>query len=266
MKTKHLIIALAVLFGQQVLGQEKKMRVCLKIQDNKDGVVTEVDTCYEGSDEEVQIFLQSMGEGQTLIQKNGEIENEVIVRHMISQDSLTSIDSLITHIITVDDSLMNNDDVKVIIRTINGDKMEVDTEMKKMMEELEQNNSDLSKTHKEARVIISKSIIIQAIPPHETEDLPKKFSNKPGKGLEKLEMYPNPTQDVVNIRFTSSKKGIITISIYDVSGKKIQEDEYNSQSGEFQKEINLSSFQKGAYYLQVEQDDHSEIRKIVITE
>lgn len=56
-----------------------------------------------------------------------------------------------------------------------------------------------------------------------------------------LKVYPNPAADVVNL---SSNKEILSVSVLDMSGKKVQ-------TFKGAKEINVSSLAKGTYILQV---------------
>jgi len=72
----------------------------------------------------------------------------------------------------------------------------------------------------------------------------------------KLNIYPNPIKDIVNI---TSNKSVKNITVYDVSGKLIK----NYPSA---KTINMLDFKKGLYILTVTFEDNSSITKKVIKE
>jgi WD40 repeat protein len=66
-------------------------------------------------------------------------------------------------------------------------------------------------------------------------------------------IYPNPTHDVVQIKFALEKAELTTIKIVDLAGKEVRriEDKLLSE-GEYLYTIDLSNIASGTYYLQVE--------------
>ncbi len=66
-------------------------------------------------------------------------------------------------------------------------------------------------------------------------------------------IYPNPTHDVVQIKFALEKAELTTIKIVDLAGKEVRriEDKLLSE-GEYLYTIDLANIPSGTYYLQIE--------------
>jgi len=98
-------------------------------------------------------------------------------------------------------------------------------------------------------------------------------NKKGGNGLKKLNrdlspvsIYPNPVSDWLNLEFTSSARGLVSIQLFDLSGKKV--------SGLFSQiltpgkhKLNLpvnSDIPRGNYLLEVRNNDSKQINRIQI--
>ncbi|MFC2097418.1 T9SS type A sorting domain-containing protein, partial [Bacteroidota bacterium] len=90
------------------------------------------------------------------------------------------------------------------------------------------------------------------------------------KGIEEIEIeeekdifgiYPNPVNDILFIKLQDeSKVADIQITIFDVNGRSI------FQSYEFVKEINISKYRNGIYFIKLTNSaKHSDIKKIIIS-
>lgn len=73
--------------------------------------------------------------------------------------------------------------------------------------------------------------------------------------IKRLIVYPNPSADIFNINFTSTQKQDITISIINVIGEEIFNDELSWYKGHYRKEIDLTNKAKGIYFLDIETDN-----------
>jgi hypothetical protein len=72
-----------------------------------------------------------------------------------------------------------------------------------------------------------------------------------------LQLYPNPSTGLVTIKTESENQ--YALSVYDLNGKRIL------QRNDFQDgTLDLSSLSKGAYFIQVSQDNHQVAKKIVL--
>ena len=67
--------------------------------------------------------------------------------------------------------------------------------------------------------------------------------------LEKINIYPNPTKDVLNIEVQENTK-IKSISIYSMDGKLIKKSKYSYNS----EKINITSLKSGSYIINLETD------------
>jgi Secretion system C-terminal sorting domain/Beta-propeller repeat len=71
-------------------------------------------------------------------------------------------------------------------------------------------------------------------------------------------IYPNPTQDIINI--SSRKTNDYTIEILDLNGRTL----FTEKSIDFIKEINLSSFKKGLYIISIKSNTGKFVYKISV--
>jgi len=90
----------------------------------------------------------------------------------------------------------------------------------------------------------------------EEETTPQTFSH--------LDVFPNPFQNQPNIRFQSDKSGQIKLTVFDLIGRKLFEQEAtNAEDG---LRLNLpASLPQGVYVLQVQQDQHVFHKRLVKT-
>jgi hypothetical protein len=72
-----------------------------------------------------------------------------------------------------------------------------------------------------------------------------------------MKVYPIPTKGLINI---ISDEKINTVEVYDLTGRIIQKQLYNSPSKE--SKININS-PKGIYYLKIKTDKGDSIKKII---
>ncbi len=80
-----------------------------------------------------------------------------------------------------------------------------------------------------------------------------------------IQVYPNPTDNDLNIDISGMPKGDVLIEIYNLQGQK----PYSQLSGtdlmaSFHKTIDVSSFSKGVYFLRVQEGKKNILRKIEI--
>lgn len=77
--------------------------------------------------------------------------------------------------------------------------------------------------------------------------------------------YPNPFNPSTKIKVDLVKSGNVNISVYDVSGKKIEElvnNLYNA--GTFEVTFNAVKYSSGVYFYKIETADYSETRKMML--
>lgn len=76
-------------------------------------------------------------------------------------------------------------------------------------------------------------------------------------------LYPNPNKGNFNIQFTSKSSSGVKVSVHDLLGKKLFENEFENNTN-FNENIQLKNVQPGLYLLTVMDGERKEVRKIVI--
>jgi hypothetical protein len=67
----------------------------------------------------------------------------------------------------------------------------------------------------------------------------------------KLNIYPNPAKDILNVKLDVDKKGYLTVTVFDMTGKVVLSENKNLSSGQNSFNINVSGLPKGNYLLTV---------------
>jgi hypothetical protein len=71
----------------------------------------------------------------------------------------------------------------------------------------------------------------------------------------KVTLFPNPVKDYLSVKLSNNEE-VVTISIYNLLGKKIKTSQKNK--------INISNFQKGVYFLEVRTNNGYKISKKIL--
>ena len=80
-----------------------------------------------------------------------------------------------------------------------------------------------------------------------------------------LEVFPNPTSEILNIRFVAETSEAMIIRLTDVLGRTIQEKVLkNLNFGENVEQLNVANLPKGVYNLQMNMGDRNAYRKVVV--
>ena len=77
-------------------------------------------------------------------------------------------------------------------------------------------------------------------------------------------IYPNPTDNILNIEVSNSGKLGLEIEIFTITGTIIYQKEYKYTSAHFATQVNLSGYEEGIYLLKVRQADSVYIGKVVV--
>ena len=81
--------------------------------------------------------------------------------------------------------------------------------------------------------------------------------------LQEIDIFPNPTEDILKIRFTANKKDT-KLRIVDTNGKEIYSKNLNKFDGEFEEEISLKNAARGTLILSIEQGKKIFTEKIIL--
>ncbi len=84
------------------------------------------------------------------------------------------------------------------------------------------------------------------------------------KSSSEIIVYPNPTNDVLNIKFLNNNQKNATIGLFDLQGKNILNNSYSINPNE-NIMINTKNIQSGIYFIEIRSDNKIEKIKIVIT-
>lgn len=81
-----------------------------------------------------------------------------------------------------------------------------------------------------------------------------------------LVVYPNPTEGFITVDFSDNSASAVRLRIFDASGRIIYAEEklYAAQKTEYHSTIDLSTYPKGVYLLQVIRNDSTLNRKVVV--
>lgn len=66
-----------------------------------------------------------------------------------------------------------------------------------------------------------------------------------------IKVYPNPTQNVVNIETVESADATMNLHIVDALGKTVYRKEEKASAGIYRHSVDMSSYASGTYYLQL---------------
>ena len=73
-------------------------------------------------------------------------------------------------------------------------------------------------------------------------------------GIGNLRIYPNPSKDIFNIRFTSEEVQDLQVRILNVIGKEVSTENLQKFEGEYIRTFYLNQYPKGIYLLEIETD------------
>ncbi|MCD4680468.1 MAG: T9SS type A sorting domain-containing protein, partial [Bacteroidales bacterium] len=79
-----------------------------------------------------------------------------------------------------------------------------------------------------------------------------------------ISVYPNPAENILNINFNLQQTQALNISLVSVTGKVVFNEEVGNFVGDFKKTIDLSTFTRGIYFLQLISEQGILNRKIVL--
>jgi len=82
--------------------------------------------------------------------------------------------------------------------------------------------------------------------------------------IAKFNIYPNPSKGVFNISFSSETLQYFNIRIRNSLGAEVYRLNYQNLESDFTKQINLSNYDKGVYFLELETNDDLIYKKIIL--
>ena len=79
-----------------------------------------------------------------------------------------------------------------------------------------------------------------------------------------MAVYPNPSYGTVNLALTGFTGKKTTLSVVNVIGTVIYHENLAIADGSVTKTLDFGKSAKGLYYIKLEADDYSEIRKVIL--
>lgn len=77
-------------------------------------------------------------------------------------------------------------------------------------------------------------------------------------------IYPNPSEGTVTVHLANAGNDDLKISVLDISGRKVFENNFGKPGEFFMRSIDLSSLSKGVYFLEIENGNLNHSEKIVL--
>ena len=85
-----------------------------------------------------------------------------------------------------------------------------------------------------------------------------------GESIKNLDIYPNPSNDVFNITFTSEELQDLRVRVLNVIGEELIVEDLQQFVGEYIKQINLKDSSKGIYLLEIETNEGVINKKLIL--
>lgn len=127
----------------------------------------------------------------------------------------------------------------------------------------------IEKKEGDKTIKMKQKIIVQSVCEDDIKSLEKSGVKLGSEDTEKLEIeklvfHPNPSDGKFNLEFSTPESGTTEVLIYDVNGNKVYEERITNFKGKYNKEIDISSENKGTYFLVIRQDNKVSSRKIIL--
>ena len=107
----------------------------------------------------------------------------------------------------------------------------------------------------------------QAKPPVQVQEAQQAHADKNPLGLQQDEdvaIYPNPSNGVFTISVSNLEAQEVELTILNVIGNEIYRETIKRTEPTISKTINLDRHAKGLYYVKLEADNYSAVRRVVI--
>lgn len=79
-----------------------------------------------------------------------------------------------------------------------------------------------------------------------------------------INIFPNPCHNNLNLSLYIEKSSQVIIQLYDVTGKMIKTDDFGTLNGAIEKNISVSAYPKGLYFLKIIAEQNSVVKHFVI--
>jgi hypothetical protein len=91
------------------------------------------------------------------------------------------------------------------------------------------------------------------------------ISNEIPSGFRLEQNYPNPFNPVTNIKFSIPKSGLVTLKVYDITGKEIEDlVDQVMNAGIFEYDFDASNLSTGAYFYRLTAGGYTDVKKMIL--
>lgn len=88
--------------------------------------------------------------------------------------------------------------------------------------------------------------------------------NTANKKTRKINLFPNPANDIVTVEYTAANAGVYTVTLTDIYGRKVLEQQHTATAGTNTHTINLAGLAKGIYSVAIHDGDSVYVSTLVI--
>ena len=85
-----------------------------------------------------------------------------------------------------------------------------------------------------------------------------------GTAINNLDVYPNPSRDIFNVKFTSEDIQDLEVRIINVIGEVVYTENLEEFVGEYTKQVDLATYTKGVYFLEITTDNGVINKKLIL--
>jgi hypothetical protein len=85
-----------------------------------------------------------------------------------------------------------------------------------------------------------------------------------GSAIANLDVYPNPSRDIFNVTFTSEDAQDLEVRVLNVVGEVVYTENLQQFVGEYTKAIDLATYTKGIYFLEITTNDGVVNKKLIL--
>ena len=85
-----------------------------------------------------------------------------------------------------------------------------------------------------------------------------------GTTINNLDIYPNPSRDIFHVSFTSEDVQDLEVRVINVVGEVVYTENLEQFVGEYTKAIDLESYTKGIYFLEITTDNGVVNKKLIL--
>ena len=85
-----------------------------------------------------------------------------------------------------------------------------------------------------------------------------------GTAINNLDVYPNPSRDIFNVSFTSEDVQDLQVRVINVIGDVVYTEDLSQFVGEYTKQVDLQSYTKGVYFLEITTDNGVVNKKLIL--